>query len=215
MASIDSLALGLLFLAIGLGLSVLIVLVLRFLPKEQPRLQSRNSSFLPLDLDPHAEAVLLVQPGGRLSYLNQQARQLFELGEEIPNLEHLARRARPSEAFFSLCAAEGQASFSLDGRLIEGVSYQVPHGAELAVLVSLRRPQFVLEGDGSAPEQTGFSDQALKIITELSQAIAASLDLETTLQTILESIERLIPADLSEINLFDDEDSSQLVSYSL
>lgn len=203
MMQIDSFVLGIIFLAVGVGVAALIVVFLRNAPAKHSQPQPQAQTLDSLDLDPHAEGVLIVQAGGRVTYINDQARALFELGDKEPNLEHLAKRVRPSEAFFSLCAVEGQTSFSLDNRLVEGISYRIPLNSDTAILVSLKKPQWLLTKDEATSTQTGFSDQTLKTFTELSQAIAASLDLETTLQTILESIERLIPADRIETNLLE------------
>ena len=208
MAQFDALDLGLIFLTAGLGLALPIVLYLRHLGQGQPQGHSSISTPINLELGQHSEAILIVQAGGRVSYLNAQARAMFELGDEAPNLERLARRARPSQAFFSLCAGEGQASFSLRGSPIEGTSYRLPDGANPAILVTLKRLTLRDEGDGSV------AAPAYRLIAELSQEIAASLELETILRTILESIERLVPADRAEINL-SAAGSQQLVSYSL
>ena len=67
------------------------------------------------------------------------------------------------------------------------------------MLVALRRPQ----ATSFTSREGRVSDQALDVFAELSQAMAASLDFEKTLQTILESVERLIPADLLEITIWD------------
>ena len=83
---------------------------------------------------------MIVQSGGRVNYINAMARQWLDLHEgEQPNLEVLARRIRPAEDFLKLCTAEGQMRFSVNGRPMEVVSYQVP-GPIPALLVSLRRP---------------------------------------------------------------------------
>ncbi len=88
-------------------------------------------------------------------YINQAAREWFNVWEEEPNLESLARRTRPSEAFLTLCAGEEQARFSLNGRFVEGTSYYTPanlgEGLEQhsAILVTLRRPQLVIEGSSA------------------------------------------------------------------
>ena len=210
----DSLTLGLIFFALGLGLAALVVVVSRYFPKDRQRKQPTDSPPLTLNLDAHTEAVLIVQAGGRVIYLNEQARAWFDLGEEPPDLERLTRRARPSETLLGLCAAEGQASFSLQGRLVEGTSYRISQGTDPAILVALKRLQFVIDGNGFTAEKAVFSEQALKIITELSQSIAASLNLETTLQTILECIESLIPVDRAEISLLTSDDQ-QPVTYCL
>ncbi|MBN1146632.1 MAG: GAF domain-containing protein [Anaerolineales bacterium] len=229
MFDLSEIVLGIIALSLGLGFLLLTLLFLRLMPKLQPLTKSPSRPPVSLDLPLHSDAVLLIQSGGRISYLNEQARELFSVWEEEPNLESLARRARPSEAFLTLCASEGQARFSLNGRFVEGTSYYAPgykmNGAEEhdAILVALRRPQLVIESDShlaaardrdAASHPADISPQALTIFTELSQSMASSLDLETTLQTVLESVERLFPSDFLEVTLWDSE-HAYLVPYRL
>ena len=49
------------------------------------------------------------------------------------------------------------------------------------------------------------STQTLQTFTELTQAMAASLDLYKTLQAILENVEKILPADFLEITIWDAE----------
>jgi hypothetical protein len=73
------------------------------------------------------EAIVTIQPGGRVDYLNDLARDWFGLrADELPELEKLIRKARPAEDFLNLCAAHGQKRLSVGGRLVEATSYQVP-----------------------------------------------------------------------------------------
>ncbi|HEX7974336.1 MAG TPA: GAF domain-containing protein [Anaerolineales bacterium] len=152
---------------------------------------------------------MLIRSGGRVAYLNEQAREWFNLQEDEPDLERMARRARPSETFLSLCAQEGQARFSLDGRAVEGTSYFTPNGSIPGVLVSLRRPQWVIgAGDtASASPESASPFQPLSLLSELNQNISANLDLEATLQAILEGVEHIIPSDISEINIWDPQNN--------
>lgn len=214
MPTFSPIILGITLLTLGLAASALTFVALRLVPQTQPRTQIPIQPPIPLDQPTHSDAVLLVLAGGKVIYLNQQAREWFNLGNEDPNLERLARHARPPDAFLGLCASEGQIRFSLDGRLAEGTSYSVPYHAGQATLVSLRRPQLVTGNNSPRTEagQTAISNQAFSIFSELSQAMAASLDLESTIEAILEGIERLIPSDLSEITIWDDK-NQQLIPY--
>lgn len=237
MLALSPIVLGILLLLLGAGFFTATLIALRITPRLQP---AAKTPAPPPALKPNSplnEAVLLVQSGGRVIYINQAAREWFNVWEEEPNLESLARRTRPSEAFLTLCAGEEQARFSLNGRFVEGTSYYTPanlgEGLEQhsAILVTLRRPQLLIEGSspfaasvnaaGDQPAGTpagipggDLSPQALQTFTELSQAMAASLDLESTLRTILESVERLLPSDLLEITVWDADDQ-QLVPYRL
>lgn len=215
-------ALGISLILLGLVFTLLTLLFLRLNPRMPSAPQSPNKSSQSL-IDPHDEAILVIESGGRVSYLNPLARELFSSWEPQVNLENLARRTRPSEHFLALCAGEGRSRLTLNGRFIEGSSYSIParfsgEGSVNTVLVSLRRPGLVLKDPDLAGEQKpgdkthvdasaepGISGQTFGFFTELTRAMAASLDLETTLQTILESIDRLFPCDLLEISIWDKE----------
>ncbi|MBN2548442.1 MAG: GAF domain-containing protein [Anaerolineales bacterium] len=232
MLDLNPVVLGIILIAIGAGFYILTLTLLRMTPRLRAATKSLSSP-VSIQVPEHHEAVLLVQSGGRVVYMNQPARELFNLWEEEPNLESLARRTRPSESFLTLCAAESQARFSLNGRFVEGTSYFAPaagrNGSDQpdAMLISLRRPEIMFEGetrqvppanqgeqDQARASQSETSSRAFGIFSELSQTITSSLDLETTLQAILESIERLIPSDILEINVWE-EDRQHLIPYRL
>ena len=155
MFELSPIALGVLLLLLGTGLFAATLVALRITPRLQPAAKTPASPPATKSNPTHNEAVLLVQSGGRVIYINQAAREWFNVWEEEPNLESLARRTRPSEAFLTLCAGEEQARFSLNGRFVEGTSYYTPaslgEGLEQhsAVLVTLRRPQLVIEGSSA------------------------------------------------------------------
>lgn len=202
MFGLGSTTLGIIFAALGVAFLLLTPLLLRLVPYLRRVTQPASSpSVIPTDLPPNENAVLIVQAGGRVTYLNDRARDWFNLVEnEIPNLERLARNTRPSEAFLNLCAVAGHARFNLHQSLIEGVSYQMPSEGQQAIMVTLQQLQLSgLEDDG------GRATQTLSIFNEISQNMSASLDLETTIETILESIDRLIPSDFSEVAIWDHE----------
>lgn len=147
------------------------------------------------------KALLIITPGGRVDYLNQTARKWFGNLESNPGLERLAQRARPRDSFLGLCSGQGKASLSLQGRVVTGESIEIPYNGSLAVLVSLQKPQTGRHPGRGSP----LSEQALEVFTGLSQAMTASLDLEATLKSILESVEKLIPSDYPEITIWDPE----------
>jgi len=202
--SIGFLLIGLLFLLIVWALLRFIVPKLRSSTRETVRpafIQQKN----------HSDAILIVETGGRLRYVNDQAREWFELfAEEIPHIERLARRVRPSESFLELCAAEGQARFSINGKLVDAVSYQVP-GTVPATLVTLRRAESLL-GPGQSPQGDAIPGGALKTVSEFGQAIASSLSLEATIQATLVNVERLVASDFLEVKVWD-ENAKSLIPY--
>lgn len=176
-------------------------LFLRAMPRFQPPPPPPNFDHLTnaLDLTDHQNATLLVQPGGKIVHVNAVAREWFNINEDdYPSLEHLARRARPSDTFLSLCAGVGQANFSLQGRMIQGTSFQVPYEGSLAIFISLNRPDL----SNLVDKQTSASTPAVNILSEINRMMSSSLDLEETLTAILEGIERIVPTDLIEIMLW-------------
>ncbi len=127
------------FLLLGLLLILIVWSLLRFVvPKFRPSLpEPAQPAFI--QQQAHNDAVLIVEMGGRIQHVNASAREWFELFEgEIPHLERLARRVRPGESFLELCAAEGQARFSINGKLVDAVSYRIP-GPTPATLIAIRR----------------------------------------------------------------------------
>lgn len=205
----NPLSLGILFIALGLVFWAITRLLIAFVPRMTSAVQPDSLPAGLFGLEKHEHAVLIVQTGGKLLSLNAAARNLFQLSEnEIPGLERLARRLTPAEQFLSLCAAEGQARFMLDGRLLEGVSYIIENKGELVRIISLRAP----ERDPGLSDASGSGSPftSLGTFTELSQAMSASLNLQETLNSILTNLEKLLPLDHLEINLWDVESETLL-----
>lgn len=148
---------------------------------------------------PNAEPLLIVEAGGRVAWMNAAARQLFGLKErETPNLERLGRKTRPAEAFLNLCVSDGQTRLIVEGKSLEVASQRLPFGEQGLRLLTFRLLESGPASNGLLPAQT------LQIFLDLSQAMAASLDVEDTLFSILDNLDRLVPADLREINLYDE-----------
>ncbi|HEX7432459.1 MAG TPA: ATP-binding protein [Anaerolineaceae bacterium] len=196
---------GAVFLAIRLLLCTapknqrIFPLVLANPPRDELPLSGNKVPIQPQDGAQLSDAFLVIQAGRKLLSLNSQTRQLYHLQErEIPNLERLARRTRPPEAFLSLCAEEGQGQFVLDGRVIEGTSRRLETLAGDQILVSLHYPDINSETGDSYSALPGKSLQTLSNIT---QSISANLDLKSTIQAILTNLEKIVPVDTMEISL--------------
>jgi GAF domain-containing protein len=194
---------------IGLVFIILVWVVLYFLPRSQPAAMKAGANPLVIpESSKSKDAVILIQPGGRVEYMSALARSYFDMRENEPyDLERLARRVRPSEDFLDLCANPGQKRVSIVGKLVEIVSYEVP-GEYPLMLVSLRSKDLAPILD----EDSGASGEILRVVTNFSQSIAASLDLETTLKSILDNVSRLVPADVFELKLWN-ADEQALIPY--
>src|SRR5215210_8751443 len=130
--------LALVILALVLIVPVLVVVWLRQLPRNAAIASKPAPTFVSPDSSNLNEAVLIVQIGGRVEYINDLAREWFGLREgEHPDLERLIRRARPAEDFLNLCARQGEKRLSVGGRLVDATSYQVP-GPYPVLLISMR-----------------------------------------------------------------------------
>ncbi len=112
MFQLNAVSLGILFIALGLVIWVLIRLLMRGVPGRRSTNTPPDKAEVSEKLNANQNAVLEVQAGGWVVSINERGRQLFEMqkGEE-PNLERLARRVRPAETFLSLCVSEGESSF--------------------------------------------------------------------------------------------------------
>ncbi|HEY9075115.1 MAG TPA: GAF domain-containing protein [Anaerolineaceae bacterium] len=218
MISLDLLSLSFILVGTGLALFVavrLLLIPLRRMAKElQPgganpqAAETHPSSDLPQDVEAAGQptsAVVIIQAGGRAVSINASGRAMFRLAEgDQPELERILRRIRPAEDFLRLCSHSGEARFVLDGRPVDGTSFSFTLNNRRFMALTLRYPE------SSAELSTGqgrFASRTLQTFNELTQAMAASLDLNDTLQGILQSVEKLIPADTMEIALWDDENS--------
>ena len=220
MFQLEPAPLGISLVVLGSGFFLLTLAFFRAAPVSHPRLQTLRK--IPLaPISTHDKAVLLIEHGGRLVYSNRQAHEMFKISGKEANLDRLARRVRPSETFLALCVDEGKARFSLDGGLVEGLSYSIPYGSERVILVALQQlspsgtdptssnltqPGHVIEGDSARTFFQAFA--------ELNRTIVSTQELESCLTAILECIERLIPSDFSTITVWD-EVNQYLIPYVL
>src|SRR3990172_180656 len=126
-----------LFLA-GLVVIALAWTVLRILSRSQTVIQSDTNSFVFPKATKSNEAMIMLQPGGRVEHISDSARAYFDLRENEPyDLESLARRVRPPDDFLDLSVVAGTKRVTIGGRLVEVASYEVP-GPYPMMLISLR-----------------------------------------------------------------------------
>ena len=194
------------FLGIGLLLSglaffLLIWAVLRIVIRNRPTGPGVDES-QPTEIESHKESLLVVETGGRIRDISENARVLFELAPgEIPNLERLSRRVRPSQGFIEICAAEGQSFFSINGKLVHAVSYRVT-GTVPCVLVTLQRTDNSAAPANARPgTMPGVS---LKLVSDFGDSVGANPSLEATAEAILVNVEHLIASDYMEIKAWDE-----------
>jgi GAF domain-containing protein/nitrogen-specific signal transduction histidine kinase len=193
---------------LGLVLILLVVAGSRLASRLRPPvLEPVQPSFT--QIQAHKDAVLILELGGRIQVINDIAREWFNLTlDELPNIEALGRRIRPSESFLELCATEGQARFSINGKLVNANSYRI--SGTLPTILMVMRPAEMLNLARSG--QDSLSAASLKTVSEFGQAIASSLSLEDTIESILINVEKLVPSDFLEVKI-PQEATNQLVAY--
>jgi PAS domain S-box-containing protein len=200
---------GQIFLGIGLIITGLVFFLLvwwllRIIPRQvnantPPRTLIENQNG---ETPSHQDGILLVERGGWIRDINENARKLFELSPgEIPNIERLSRRVNPAEVFLEICAAEGKARFSINRKPVEAVSYRVP-GALPTILVALRGLEnyqaLMTSGLESLPGTLS------KSVSEFGESIGSSLSLDATAESILVNVERLVTPDFMEVKAWDE-----------
>lgn len=203
-----SLNLGIGLVIAGLVFVILVWGFLNLLPRGSTA-ESQQVQVPPPAADHSNDAVVVVQAGGRVDYVNDRAREWFSLqASDLADLDRLLRRVRPPDDFLELCAAPGQKRLSVNGRPVEGTSYAVP-GTAPQILVSLRSLELApaLAGDGRE-----LSSSLLRTITDYSSAVTSSLDLESALRAILDNVRRLVPADVVEVKTWD-EDARAFIAF--
>ena len=182
-----SLNLGIALVVAGLMFVILVWGLLQLLPRTQAAGQEQLPFVLP-ESNQSNDAVLVIQSGGRVEYVNARARDWFGLADNDPaDLERLIRRVRPPDEFLDVCAAPGQKRLSVNGRLVEVTSYQVP-GVYPQMLVSLRGMDLAPTFAAASP---ALSSSTLRMVTDFSQAIASSLDFDSVVLAILENALRM------------------------
>jgi GAF domain-containing protein/nitrogen-specific signal transduction histidine kinase len=204
-----AIGLGLVIISLILVIPVLVLVAMRRLPQGlSSSAEPATRHELPDNLHPD-EAILIIQAGGRVEYVNGLARQWFGLRPDEPaDLELLVRRARPAEELLNLFAAPGQKRLSISGRLVEAVSYQIP-GPYPVMFAILRNAELASDLEG-----TGLQSSVLQIVSDFGKNISASLNLEDTLHAILLNVSQIAPADMIEVKVCEDS-AETLTTYTL
>ena len=204
MELLSSLPVAIAAILLGTGLLGVIGLSLRWLSVRRPVAPVDSPVRMPAEYGANDTGVLVVETGsgGRLLFVNERAQQFFGLDGQTPNLERMARQVQPADALWDLIAAEGRASLSIGDWRVEATSLRVPQDQPGST-----RMVVVLRETGQLPELTASDErtvQAVNLVAEVSRAIAASLDLSATLETILAGVGRVFLYHIAEITLWDE-----------
>ena len=145
--------------------------------------------------------VLVVQRGGRILFANEQARTLFALNGERPDLNRMAVLAEPKTAFYELLAEPGQNRLTIGSHPVEAQSFSVQDSEPAQFIVVLRDTQPFAE-IASAQDET---HTGLAVVAELNQIIVASRDVGETITAVLGLLRRSFTFQLGELWLWDAE----------
>ena len=166
---IPGINLGLALLAVGLVLALLVWMALRLLQRSSRTVSGPPSSER-AGLESSDEGVVVIEPGGRVDFLNARARTWFEMSpQDDPHLDRLLRRVRPSDDFLEVCAQPGQKRLNLNGQAVEATSSRVP-GSHPRMLVSIRKLE--LE-QSSADGGLEGNSSLIRILSDFGGAITA------------------------------------------
>ena len=193
-----SIGANLVLLALTLFVLVLAVVASRRYSNKAPlaTLETQNSNVSTGSSDA-TDAILMVRSGGRVDYINDRARDWFELNSgELPDLERLLRRARPSDEFFSLCIEPGQKRISVGNKLVVATSYLVP-GQYSQMFIVLQPVEF-----SKNISDSGGDSSILRLVSDFGRDISSSLRMDDMLHAILLNVSQLVPSDILEIKFF-------------
>jgi GAF domain-containing protein/nitrogen-specific signal transduction histidine kinase len=188
----------LILLALVLLMPVLAIVAFRRASRNISYVPQNDPSLSPPESSKINEAILLVEFGGRVEYINDLAREWFGLRPgELPDLERMMRRARPAEEFLNLCANPAQKRLSIGGQLVEATSYPLPGGYS-RMLVAMKPVEFSRD-----LSQTGQGSSILRLLSDFGRDVSASLEVDDVLHAILLNVSQLISSDLLEIKTWD------------
>ena len=201
MAQMSDFALGLLFVVLGGVFWLIIRLIIKGAGKIRSARFFENPTSLGNENENQKDGVFIVLPGGRLESINASARRLFGIEEDdFPSLEHLAKVSRPNDLLLERCLKEGRSKIYINGQMVDVVSYHVTHTSPNVMMVTFR---VIDQNDAIAALKKGTFSQSVSPLTELSQQMSSSLDLNKTLQAIMSNGLSLVAADLVEITIWD------------
>ncbi|NDJ86113.1 MAG: GAF domain-containing protein [Chloroflexi bacterium] len=193
-------AMNLELLLVGVGLAFIIWLWAFTNQVLNSRSRSRSVDtrrVVPVNLLNNTDGVIVAEGRGHVVYMNDRIRQWFNLNEVDATLSVLASRVQPADIFHDLFAEEGRATLRVGLSRFEASSHIIPTTEGRRMVVFMQE----IASQGEADEFD--TSSALIVVQEISQTITQGVDLDHTLNTILNSIGRVISYDAGEITLWD------------
>jgi len=190
---------GLIFVLIGLGTIFLLWASARIARGQRGDRLLVDAPTLPIDLASSQDAVIVANTGGQVVFVNAYAHRWFGMEGGDADLWLIAQQLRPADSFLQLFAAEGRAMLQMADRRVEATSHRVRVGDVQQFIVVLREQAPAPALDKEDRDAT----RAMLVISEISRAISASLDLEATLNAILNNLVRLVRFNTGELCLWE------------
>ncbi len=153
---------------------------------------------VPVNLMDTDEAIVVSEGRGRIVYVNGPARLWFGMDGGAPNLATIVRR-HPARRHAARAAGQPGTRLAAPG--------SAPHRSGLSRYPRRGRPAMILVmrelGVTAAPAFSDFDPlRALAILSDISQAVGSRLDLESTIDATLRSIEQSITFNSAEVTLW-------------
>lgn len=149
-----------------------------------------------------ANAGVLLTRGSRIEFVNERAKEFFDLNGQLPRLERLRQKVQPAEEFMALFGAEGHADLSIGDHRVEAFSLRLkPEPDGISPMVVMFRETELRPELSGADERTV---QTINLIADINRDITSSLELNDALNAILGNLGRAFQYDFAEITLWDE-----------
>ena len=194
------------FAILALAIGALTLIGLYFLVRQLERTdKSTNSQMARTSItdDKETDAVIVVSENGQVMHANSLALGWFGVDPDTLDLELMGSRVQPTENFFGLLTSQSQTSFRIGNRWVAASSYFIPDADGWRAMITMRQSVTVPES-----RSTGTSidvSRAIDVINQINQSANAGMNIETTLQTLLDIVQRSVRADAGEICLWDEK----------
>ncbi len=204
MDSTNLLVLGTTLASTGAGLW-LVAWALAHVTKSEKAVNTKSAPLAPIPVaeEPKSDsAVLIVTEGGKVAYIDSQARNMLNLNTtDLPSLDYILEHTHPEEELLKLCTAPGQATLTVGSTPVTAVSHFVPYMGTTAALITLQPLEHLKE------EQTDFGTtiQTLNLFASLTQSVNKELDIEKVILAFARAINRVIQSDAIRISLLDEK----------
>ena len=116
---------GVLLIFVGLASIAIVLLGAWFISRRRHEFLSEGEADAPRNLAGSNNAILIADAGGYITFMNETARNWFDIHHYQPGLWTLSQLVTPPETFYDLFSTEGTATISIGNRAVEAVSHRI------------------------------------------------------------------------------------------